>query len=261
MSWRVWYLRCFFILFFAAWIAIFATAVFGAIIELIGGDSIGPNPNYTSGNGGLECVQNGLVNLGLPAVLVELTGRQKLIEFRVIGFPIPAGEVPPLQSLRFDEFMYQLHFWRKDDYLAGFPSEFTLTLPNPFTLDVEINAGFVVPNESFGFSGPVPIPPKTYDFVFDLTPFLGLSPPLTAGEWIIAFQSNHDPNASGFLHTAGSTSPDGLVPYFSSETTFPVMERGVLGNQDPNSILIRWGDEHHRTGVRPRRFQPGRPCG
>ena len=129
--------------------------------------------------------------------------------------------------------MYQLDFWRKDDYLADAAPEFSIVLPNPFTLDVEITTGFVVPVPSFGNAGSAGNNAKTYDFVFPLT---GL-PAMSAGDWIIGFQSHHDRDTSGLLRTSGSQSPGSLEPYFSRDN----VPRGVLGDQDPNSIFVHWG--------------------
>lgn len=222
------------------------TPAFAAPVQILGGDSIGPDPNFTDNTGGFSAVQDGPNNIGHPAVLVSLTGREILTEFRMIGFGVPSS--PSLGSLRFDNFAYQLDFWRLPDYLAGDAPAFSVNPIPSFMLDVEISTGYIVPVPSFGNSGVGGNNADTYDFVFDLTSFPALSSPLVAGDWVIGIQSHHVIADSGGLRTSGSTSLEGLIPYFSRDS----IPRGILGDQDPSNVSVHWG-----INVSGRVFFPG----
>jgi hypothetical protein len=201
----------------------------------VGGDPIGPNSSATDNTGGFTAVKQNGVNLGQPAMLVSLNGRDVLTEFRAVVFGVPAAS----GSLSFDKFDYRLDVWRSADYFAGLNPQTELALGTPVGLQlVPSGPTRMVPNTPFGTAGTGGGNATTYDFHFDLTKFPVFAAPLAAGDWVFGFQSWHDPTSSGSLRVTGSGAGQGPLPLFSRDNGIP---RGILGGQDPNNIAVHWG--------------------
>lgn len=208
----------------------------------LGGDAIGPDEAYTANTGGFTAVMTDEENLGHPAVLVALDGDQFLANLRVIVFGLPSAS----GNLYFDQFEYHLDFWTSTDFLANQPPEFSLALGDPLALEhLQLDENTVVPGPPFGTAGPLADDADTYDLRFDLTPLFlqafesGEAPlRLAEGDWVIGFQSRHEVDEVGVLRVSASNSPSGPVPMFNRED---MESPGVLGDQHPDDISIRWG--------------------
>lgn len=220
----------------------------------VGGDPIGADSSLTDGTGGFTAVLDEGENKGQPAILVSLDGDEQLRELRVIAF----GASTVGGALRFDQFEYQMEIWPSSQYFTGADPSYRIELGTPanWTL-VSQTPNRVVPETPFGTTGEAGDDAATYDMAFDLArlpPQLAgdlFSDPLPAGDWVFAFQSMHSTSEHGTLRVAGSVAEGGPLPLFSRGTEVP---RGILGNQDPEQVFLRWGmslsalDESHVHG-------------
>jgi hypothetical protein len=211
----------------------------------VGGDSIGADSSATDNRGGFTAIRQSDQNLGQPAILVSLEGRELLTELRVIVFGIPAGS----GNLLFNNFDYRLDVWRSHEYFLGNEPQFQIQLGQPSNATL-IGSGptFVIPDEPFGVAGAGGGNATTYDFRFDLSNCSMAGPPsgaacvfnssLAVGEWVFGFQSWHDASVNGFLRVSAAVSEEGPLPLFSRDNVVP---RGILGGQDPNDVVLYWG--------------------
>jgi hypothetical protein len=216
-----------------------------ANLNYVDGDPIGVDSSTTDNTGGFTAVHQLGHNIGQPAILVSLNGEELLIEFRAIVFGLPSAQ----NQLLFNEFDYGLNVWKGSDYFAGSEPLFRVDLGEPKGVNL-IPDGFgrVIPDVSFGSAGVGGANAPTYDFRFDLIKKPLDSPsqpgldvfdwPLPAGEWVFGFQSWHDTQANGILRVSGAAAEQGPLPLFSRDNLIP---RGVLGDQDPDNILLYWG--------------------
>jgi hypothetical protein len=204
----------------------------------LNGDPIGANSASTDDEGGYTAVKQAGVNLGQPAIQVNLAGNELLTDLRVIVFGI-ANET---EDLRFDRFEYHLDVWKRSDYFAGLQPEHQVDLGNPYNVNLSsAGANQIIPSPQFGNSGAAGVHAPTYDFRFDLANLSTSNPfdsPFAAGEWVFGFQSWHDADANGALRVSASSTGPGPLPLFSRDDSDP---RGILGDQDPNNISVYWG--------------------
>lgn len=225
-----------------ACLALHAAGVARAQALYIGGDAIGPDSINTDNTGGFTAVRESGANLGQPAIEVELAGELQLSELRVIVFGIPSAA----GNLRFDAFDYRLDVWPSADYYAGEAPAYEVELAAPQGVTLVSNGSDqMIPATEFGSAGLIANDAATYDFRFDLAALPAGSPaqnlfdaPLPAGDWVFGFQSWHSVDASGSLRVAGSSAAAGPLPLFSRDQA---ESRGVLGNQDPSDLFLRWG--------------------
>jgi hypothetical protein len=208
----------------------------------LAGDGIGSDSALTNRTGGFTAVLEQGTNLGQPAILAPLSGSESLTEFRAIVFGLPTAK----GVLRFDRFDFRLELWPAADYFSGAPATYRVALGRPSNQElVTVSPDYVVPATPFGNAGLGGDNAATYDLRFDLTgtapggkPLLPFGGVLPAGEWVVGFQSQHVLAESGSLRVSGSGAPEGPLPLFSREGSVP---RGILGNQNRDQIILRWG--------------------
>ena len=212
--------------------------------RLLGGDSIGPDSSFTDGTGAAIGGVNAASNFGQPGVQVSLDGASLLQQMRLIV----AGQPSSLTSrLDFSLFRYRVEVFTKDGYLADSDPVVRATV-QPFDVNyVEVTPGTVLPDVTFGDIADSPPSIPTYDFGFDLsnavlegTSTLACSNPLVSDDYIITLQNTSNLSEGGFF-VVYSESPDGYLPYYSRDSLDGVIPRGILGNQDPSDIFLRYG--------------------
>lgn len=210
--------------------------------SIVGGDTIGIDSTFTNETGGFSSVRDGGMDLGHPAFLASFSGHELLTNLRTIVFGIPSVN----NNLKFDQFDYRFDVWSSEAYFAGADPIFQFDLANPVGLEfISEHSTRTVPNTTFGSAGVGGNNEATFELIFDLQeaaqtngPYELLSSPMPAGDWVFGFQSYHSVSAAGSLRVSGSIAPDGPLPLFSREGVVP---RGVLGGQNPENIVLRWG--------------------
>lgn len=214
-------------------------------LSIVGGDSIGSDSTLTDHLGGFAAVQDGVNNYGQPAMVFSQDGTSLLRQLRVI---VHGSGTSGDEEVRFDQFRYVLLLWRQSDYLAGAPPGIEALLGDPLGVVLEDDAASVTaPREIFGnaaFHDDEVVP--SYDFLFDLAEAKHrddgtdvFAAPLVAGEWVVAFQSEH-PLSAGTLLVSFSSSLEGNVPYFHKAFNGAEQHpRGVL--LDQQEVTFRWG--------------------
>lgn len=226
-------------------VSLFCMAPPSHALSIVGGESIGPDSTLTDHLGGFAAVQDGDDNYGQPAMVVSQDGTSLLRQLRVV---VHGSGAAGSEDIRFDQFHYVLLLWRHSDYLAGEEAAIEAILGDPLGVVLDDPAASITtPMEVFGnaaFNGNGNVP--SYDFRFNLAEATirddgadAFTSPLEAGDWVVAFQSEH-PLSAGTLLVSFSSSSVGNIPYFHKAFNDAEQHpRGVL--LDQQEITFRWG--------------------
>ena len=209
--------------------------------RVLEGDAIGPDNSLTNNGSGAPATYDGDENYGMPAIQVEFDPSFRAMRLDVVVFGVPSTTTGELD---FGDFDYVLKVWQADDYYADLPPATTVDITSALegvTL-AEVSPDIVRPVDEFGVAGPAFPGIPTHLFTFDLDSVAALTQPIGSGSYVLAFQSDNDASTSGTLGVSGSGAVEGPLPLFSADTTAGShVDRGILGDQDPENITLRWG--------------------